>query len=549
MTDQPRTDADTTEWTWRHNAYVSTANATTDRAEAQRSVERCRKANPGGPVTLMRRTVTAWTPDTPDEPAITDRPARPVRTLDEVRACGHTEQQHRHLDATRDLTADLEHTRAELGQARSATTAAEREHGEALAVITDVWAALNAAGTTGPGSPADHIRQLTADRDRLRRILAAARDGVELAVGALSSVDGTPGQTAAERADSAAESTGEGDGATDAHRGAEGADDSVRLADALEHAESARIDVDGDLWRPAPGGQWTLSGTRHVTLDEDVLEHMHGPTRPVVIVDIWLDEQDDEQDQDAPPLGSGPDRAQGQQAGYEVVVTRLHHDNRGALQSGDTVVSAVVDAVDAVTATDALALVQRALGAPEPIRPADWEQHAVDAARDALSSTWRTLAASAVAEVAVRAIIDAGLAGAVLEDLDAEPDPAALDEHRDTVTRILDDVRTGRSATLAQIARDAALLDAALRADPDADHMTPAYPATSPTPGEYHWGRAWSPTRDEATCPCPKAPCGYVVRTAARTGCEYHGPSTTMRGGHTADRCPATNPANTPVEG
>ncbi|MFI6160372.1 hypothetical protein ACIA59_10530 [Micromonospora haikouensis] len=37
-----------------------------------------------------------------------------------------------------------------------------------------------------------------------------------------------------------------------------------------------------------------------------------------------------------------------------------------------------------------------------------------------------------------------------------------------------------RDATLAQIARDTALLDAALRADPDADHMTPAYPATNP---------------------------------------------------------------------
>lgn len=464
---------------------------------------------------------------------MTDQPAT-VRTLDEVRACGHTEQQHRHLDATRDLAADLEHTRAqlnqvraerdealsrldldawdritaelgqarrsaddmagdlsrtwdaltragltptagpaelvdqltaELGQARSATTAAEREHGEALGVITDVWAALNAAGTTGSGSPADHIQRLTADRDRLRRALDAARDGVELIDRALSSVDGAPAQTAAERTDSPAGRTGQGDGATDAHRGAEGADDSVRLADALEHAESARIDVDGDLWRPAPGGQWTLSGTRHVTLDEDVLEHMHGPTRPVLIVDIWLDEQD-EQDQDA-PLGSGPDRAQGQQAGYEVVVTRLHHDNRSALQSGDTVVSAVVDAVDAVTATDALAQVQQALDAPEPIRPADWERKAIGVVREALDADWAVLGTGRAAEIAVRAIIDAGLAGpggrcpacgstyprTVPAGQDprcwtcsTEPDPAELDEHRDTVARVLDNVRNGRPA-------------------------------------------------------------------------------------------------------
>ncbi|WP_431892692.1 hypothetical protein [Micromonospora haikouensis] len=126
-----------------------------------------------------------------------------------------------------------------------------------------------------------------------------------------------------------------------------------------------------------------------------------------------------------------------------------------------------------------------------------------------------------------------------------EPTPAEIAEHGPTVTAILDDVRAGRDATLAQIERDAAVLDATLRAGDVDDHMTPAYPATSPTLGEYHWGRAWAPTQDEATCPCPKAPCGYVVRTAARTGCEYHGPTTTMRGGHTADRCPANNPANT----
>ena len=51
-----------TEWTWQHNAYISTRSATTDRAEAERSVEKCRAANPGDPVTLVCRTVTDWTP-------------------------------------------------------------------------------------------------------------------------------------------------------------------------------------------------------------------------------------------------------------------------------------------------------------------------------------------------------------------------------------------------------------------------------------------------------------------------------------------------------
>lgn len=57
------------EWTWRHNAYVSTASATTDRAAAERSVTRCRAANPGDPVTLMHRTVTPWTEAAESGPA------------------------------------------------------------------------------------------------------------------------------------------------------------------------------------------------------------------------------------------------------------------------------------------------------------------------------------------------------------------------------------------------------------------------------------------------------------------------------------------------
>ncbi|MFG3702404.1 hypothetical protein ACGF5C_31655 [Micromonospora sp. NPDC047620] len=50
-----------TEWTWRHNAYTSTAKATTDRAEAERAIAILQRNNPGGPVTLMRRTVSGWT--------------------------------------------------------------------------------------------------------------------------------------------------------------------------------------------------------------------------------------------------------------------------------------------------------------------------------------------------------------------------------------------------------------------------------------------------------------------------------------------------------
>lgn len=47
-----------TEWTWRHNQFIAERDATTDRAEAERNVERCRAANSGHDVSLASRTVT-----------------------------------------------------------------------------------------------------------------------------------------------------------------------------------------------------------------------------------------------------------------------------------------------------------------------------------------------------------------------------------------------------------------------------------------------------------------------------------------------------------
>ncbi|WP_431895821.1 hypothetical protein [Micromonospora haikouensis] len=125
---------------------------------------------------------------------------------------------------------------------------------------------------------------------------------------------------------------------------------------------------------------------------------------------------------------------------------------------------------------------------PESIRPADWEQRAVTAARDGLAAAWPNLGAGAVAEVAVRAIIDAGLAGPggrcpacgqtyprTPDPADprcwtcsSEPDPAEIAEHRPGVT-----------ALLAQIRHEAAEVQAAALADPDGDHMGPAYPANT----------------------------------------------------------------------
>jgi len=107
----------------------------------------------------------------------------------------------------------------------------------------------------------------------------------------------------------------------------------------------------------------------------------------------------------------------------------------------------------------------------------------------------------------------------------------------------------GRDANGAQNAAQAAgvwdQLDAAMQPvlTQALDAMAAEREAVVPEPAEsdtaeYHWGRAWAPTGDEAICPCPKAPCGYVIRTRQPSGCEIHGPTQTMRGGHPADRCP-----------
>jgi len=55
-----------------------------------------------------------------------------------------------------------------------------------------------------------------------------------------------------------------------------------------------------------------------------------------------------------------------------------------------------------------------------------------------------------------------------------------------------------------------------------------------------HVGRAWTGTRIEDECPCPKAPCGLVDTSQTDPACEHHpvvrGKS--IRQGHPADECP-----------
>lgn len=67
--------------------------------------------------------------------------------------------------------------------------------------------------------------------------------------------------------------------------------------------------------------------------------------------------------------------------------------------------------------------------------------------------------------------------------------------------------------------------------------------STVPTAaGAYHWGRAWAPSDIEAKCPCPKAPCGYVIRDQESPDCDQHNGNRTMRGGHSAERCAEDRP-------
>lgn len=56
-----------------------------------------------------------------------------------------------------------------------------------------------------------------------------------------------------------------------------------------------------------------------------------------------------------------------------------------------------------------------------------------------------------------------------------------------------------------------------------------------------HWSRHWDgPGELEYRCPCPKAPCGMVVRGDHAAGCEQHAPEATrtQRSGHEPDECP-----------
>jgi hypothetical protein len=69
-----------------------------------------------------------------------------------------------------------------------------------------------------------------------------------------------------------------------------------------------------------------------------------------------------------------------------------------------------------------------------------------------------------------------------------------------------------------------------------------------PASGGSHIGRSWSGHGIEDDCPCPKAPCGLVVRETAAETCDQHPMSArrTIRQSHRADECPAAQPQPAP---
>jgi hypothetical protein len=58
----------------------------------------------------------------------------------------------------------------------------------------------------------------------------------------------------------------------------------------------------------------------------------------------------------------------------------------------------------------------------------------------------------------------------------------------------------------------------------------------------WHSARSWAGTEIEDACPCPKAPCGFVVGLQPFGGaCDQHTVVKTIRQSHRAEDCPGPN--------
>ncbi|NBE80334.1 hypothetical protein [Micromonospora rubida] len=413
-------------------------------------------------------------------------------------------QLHRERAETAAMVRDRDAALDERDQAR-------REHGEALAHLTDAWAAFNRAGLQSPtASVADLIGQLAAERTRtVERLVAAmderdqtradvhrdiARDISYLAADPallrdwLTTCQPAP-VSYGELLHHLGEKIGRGDTTTPepADDGQDDELDAADVAELLERGETVRVDTDGRIWRPGPGGTWTRADLHADS--ETELEAECGPTRMVLLIDIETDDEQDDEGDDKLPVWAAQ-----LLAALDAWAQHWHRRRLDCVTPAQQHDTALLAAYDACLAGD---------GTPGSA-PAG-AQDAADAAWDALDEAMRPV----LVQVADRA---------------------------------------GRDATLAQIAADTTQHQAAVLTDTDTDHMSPAYPTTlSP----LHMARGTGPGEAERDCPCPKAACGAVDSTRTDPGCTQHPAALarTMRSMHRADRCPANNPANAAREG
>ncbi|MFF0721323.1 hypothetical protein [Micromonospora sp. NPDC003816] len=311
--------------------------------------------------------------------------------------------------------------------------------------------------------------------------------------------------------------------------------------DAARTDATVRIDTRNVIWHPAPNGQWhhPLYGT--YTLDN--IHEEYGPSRTALLIAI-----DDEQDEEQVDIAEARVLAALESLGWP--------DDRN---DGTDYPGAAWEAVrEAIAAADAVAPVPPAR-AQEPTQAAPEQPGHDDQCTPPLCAAcgcWCHLIEQAI-RARLAAVWPAYEGSELLDHLAAEAGAAAVAvalQHAPLPAWVLELVRGleryeaehpvlfrqlgGGYAQWDCPGRLLDLVPADVRAQ--ADTQPAQEPTAQPTQVlEYHWGRAWSPTQDEATCPCPKAPCGYVIRQQTAAECEYHGPAQTMRGGHPADRCPA----------
>ncbi|WP_432050284.1 hypothetical protein [Verrucosispora sp. NA02020] len=324
--------------------------------------------------------------------------------------------------------------------ARAATAEAERD--EALATLTDVWHALNAGGATGPATAADHITRLAAARDAARTEVAqwgaraaqhaAQRDSLQRDLNGLAAEHRSLTRANMELTVEVAQlrhevtrlqqqrdrlvteaviTAGRAWRASLAGLMDDTTPEEDALCDALDTYDAAEETSTTDAETPAVPEARVLAAMESLGWEDDRTNTAH----PRALYDT-AEDAIRAADAVAPVPLAPAQEPNLDEAGYEIVARQLHHGDRGQLVSGHVVASAVSARM---TLGEALDELRRIIGpaADEPIRPADWEQQAIDAVQAALAAAWGHLAEDPVhteqiAITAVRAVIDAGLAGA-----------------------------------------------------------------------------------------------------------------------------------------